>query len=543
MMAGGPGLESEKTVRALETALAVAGAGLLGFLLFHLTQFRFGSDQAYCAVVGDGLLQGEMPYRDRWCMRPPAIYLIFAAAQQLFGKTMLAIRLLEAAALLSLFVAFPIFSRRFTGHAAPGFVGALLATLIHVQLGFWNTAQSEGLGGIALVWAVLLTTWRPEQKSRQIGAWLAAGVLFTFAAMLKPPLGGGFVLCLALVVWERRPAAGASRRVWLERGILEPIAAFSIGGALVVAATLLPYVFAGAIGDLVWTFFEVAPGYGEVSSASQRPLWDRLWVVARMLMTFFSPYLLPGLVLWALLPPLGPREREGALYLFAAIVPQMLGVAMQAKFFPYHSGGILHMVALWSAWGFFKLWRQIRHRPIWVVFLATLLLAAESADNSDFWSRCGDRWQALRNPEQRGQIEDRLYSKSGHYHGDIERTAEWLRANTRPDARVLVWGAQVAIYFHSDRLPASRFIHNGVLRAAWGQWRTREVLERELTAAVPEIIVVAHDDRPHWVSGNTLDSYETMVHYKWLHRFVETRFEKVTRIGRLSIYRLRGQRR
>ncbi len=534
MTARNPQLESQESARALERLLMLAGAGLLGFLLFQLLLFRFGTDQAFCAVVGDGLLQGEMPYRDRWCLRPPGIYPVYAAAQLLFGKNMTAIRIVETGALLSLFVAFPYFSRRHLGSAAPGVAGALLATLTHVQLGFWNTGQSEGFGGVALAWALLLTTWRPESRRRQLGAWLAAGALFTFAAMLKQPLGGGFVLCLVLLVRDRYRRRAVLGRI----ATIEPILTFGAGGAVVVTATLLPYIIAGAVGDLWWTFGDLVQGYASLSPASGHLLLG-IWGATRNLMLDFSPYLLPGLVLWALLPAIGTREREGALFLLAAIAPQILGVALQAKFFPYHSGGMLHLVALWSGWGFYKLWLRLRRRPVWVLLLLALAVVVEAVEKPRFWHRCGDRWQALLDPERRPQIEDRLYSHSGTYHLDILKTAQWLRTNTEPEDRVFVWGPQAGIYFHSDRRPASRFIHNGVLRSPWGLEQTRKILERELAATVPEAFVVSYDDRPHWVTGHTRDSAESLLRYPWLRRMLETRYRPTVRFGRLEVYRLR----
>ena len=69
---------TERATRALELGLAVAGAGLVAFLLFHLTLFRFGMDQAIFAVIGDGLVHGELPYRDRWSMRTPGVLVLYS---------------------------------------------------------------------------------------------------------------------------------------------------------------------------------------------------------------------------------------------------------------------------------------------------------------------------------------------------------------------------------------------------------------------------------------------------------------------------------
>ena len=509
--------------------------GALQLLLFHLLLFRFGADQAWCALVGDGLLRGEMPYRDRWCMRPPGIYLFYAAGQLLFGKSMVAIRVVEAAALLSLFVAFPYFTRRHLGSATPGFAGALLATLIQIQLDFWETSQSESFGGIVLAWALLLVTWRPESRRRQLAAWYGAAVLITFAAMLKPHMGGAFVLCLALLVWKRRRAGAQGRG---RAGALEPVLAFGAGGATVVTATLLPFVVTGAFADLLWTFKDVVPGYVAVAPESRHAL-QGTWRVLHTLMDYFSPYLLPGLALWAFLPRLGPREREGALYLIAAITPQVLGVAMQAKFFLYHSTGMLHLLALWSMWGYFKVWRHVRHRPVWSLLLLAAFIAYGATEPSSFWRRCGARWEALMNADRRAEIEDRLYSRGGHYHQEILDVAAWLKSNTPPESSLFVWGSQGAIYFHSDRRPASRFIGNGALRSPWGQEQTRTILERELAMALPTVVVVAHDDREPGVTGHALTSAESLAHYPWLNRLLEDRYAKATRFGRLQIYRLR----
>ncbi len=528
----------EKWARGLEIVLAAAGAGLLGFLLLQLVWFRFGTDQAILAVIADGLLQGELPFRDRWSMRPPGAYLFYAAGQVLFGKTMMAVRLVEAGALLSLFVAFPIYSRRFTGSAVPGFLGALLATLTHVQLGWWHTGQSESFGGVVLVWAVLFATWRPADRRTQWIAWVAAGALFTFAAMSKPPMGGGFVLCLALVVWDRyreleRPA------ILGRGGLVEPILAFSAGGAIVVAATLLPFIVSGAITDFVWTYREVVPGYAAVVGKNQAIL-PGTYRAVRQLLFNFSPYIFPGLVLWALL--CGRRRRTAVLYLLAAVLPQLLGVVLQGKFFPYHFGGMVHLMAMWSALGFCELWRRVRRRPVWAALLLLSVVAVHDAVRPEIWQQSGKRWRAFRNRAQRVKIQDRLHTHGFHNAAEMRGVSRWLRANTAPDARVLVWGPQAAIYFQADRQPASRFITNFALRFPWCAEQALEIMRAELKASPPAVIVVARRDSMPWVTGNKLDSAQRLKQIPWLKRLLARRYEEAERFGRLRVYRLRPQR-
>src|SRR5262245_10616013 len=63
--------------------------------------FSFGRDQGIYALVGDGILHGKTPYKDLWDFKPPGIFFVYALAQALFGKNMMAPRLLEMLALFA----------------------------------------------------------------------------------------------------------------------------------------------------------------------------------------------------------------------------------------------------------------------------------------------------------------------------------------------------------------------------------------------------------------------------------------------------------
>src|SRR3954470_21255697 len=70
---------------------------VIAFCAIQILTFSFGRDQTIYALVGDGVLHGKMPYRDLWDFKPPGIFLVYALAQGLFGRGMVAIRLLEVA--------------------------------------------------------------------------------------------------------------------------------------------------------------------------------------------------------------------------------------------------------------------------------------------------------------------------------------------------------------------------------------------------------------------------------------------------------------
>src|SRR5262249_60735580 len=67
-------------------ALAVPAAILAPTLLYPLAR-----DQGVFAFVGSALLRGEIPYRDVWEIKPPAIYWTYAAILATLGGSSLAV--------------------------------------------------------------------------------------------------------------------------------------------------------------------------------------------------------------------------------------------------------------------------------------------------------------------------------------------------------------------------------------------------------------------------------------------------------------------
>src|SRR6187551_1979283 len=83
-----------------DTWLRVLSWTVVVFSLAQILVFSFGRDQGIYAVVAESVLQGKVPYRDAWDFKPPGIFFVYAAAFGAFGKSMIAPRLLEVAAVL-----------------------------------------------------------------------------------------------------------------------------------------------------------------------------------------------------------------------------------------------------------------------------------------------------------------------------------------------------------------------------------------------------------------------------------------------------------
>ncbi|MCU0685751.1 MAG: hypothetical protein MUF34_26490 [Polyangiaceae bacterium] len=537
---------------APERWLAGACLALTAYFLMHLAAFHYGRDQGIYAVVGEGMTRGLAPYKDLWDFKPPGIFLLYAGARTLFGGSVHAVRVLETASWVSLVGAFGLLSKRFVGVGWPGLLGGLLAVLTHVQLEFWHTGQPESFGAVVLVWALVAAgaefdPSKPGGRRKQLAAWALSGALYACASLLKPPLGGGFLVSLgfALRAERRRPSAGQGAKA--ARPWLETSAAFAVGALAPVALTIAYFAAKGALGDLYQTLFVFTPNYTKLGFRAE-------WLLGFVFLAFeqwvfsFSAFNVVGLALLLGLPSLGPRGREGAWHVVGVVAFQLVGVGLQAKFFPYHYGAALPFAGLLAGWGYAKLWRAARAKGRAAVaatfLLVPLLYDARTATRDledSFWSRCRLRLQALTTtPAGALPLDDYLHSVADVNAGANRKVAEWLREHTPAGSSVYIWGFEPAIYDLAGRRPASRYIYNVPQRVAWGREGARRELLAELERARPAAFVVERNDVFSFVTGDRLDSAASLETFDALRAVLARDYELATTIEDFDVYRRAG---
>jgi hypothetical protein len=494
-------------------AIALAGATTL---LAALTRFEYGLDQGIYGVVGDVMLAGGAPYKDAWDFKPPGVFFVYATARALFGEGMGAVRVFEALAWATLVGAFALLGRRFAGGVAPGLLAGALAVSSHVWLGFWHTAQPEAFGAVLLVWALWLASVDPEDATpaRQRMHWALAGALYTAAAFMKPPLGGGFLVSLGFAVH-------AARRAGI--GALVPIVSFGAGALGILLALGLYFGAKGALGDFYQALFVYTPEYtrltyegGDLASKCARSV--------SILFRRFS-WLHPiGLALFLVLPRLATRERELALHVLGILLLLLFGIALQGQFFAYHYMAALPLLALLAGFGLWKLTTLGERFAIGSVAAALLVFVFANANG-------------LKGPIPGGFVERVRTLDAGRAHNmPSRRVAAWVKTHTQPGDPIYIWGFQPMIYVLAERPPASRFVYNSPLRAAWYREQGREQLMAELEATPPVAFLVESGD-PHPAStGNDLDSVAELARFPRLTAFLAAGYDEGTPIESFKIH-------
>jgi hypothetical protein len=491
----------------LVVGLAACGAA---WLLVELTRFEYGLDQGIYGAVAEVMHAGGVPYRDAWDFKPPGVFFVYSAARSLFGEGMRAVRVLEALGFASLVLAFALYARRFTGLVAPGVLGGALAVSGHVWLGFWHTGQPESFGAVLLAWALVLAT---AERQREL-AWAGAGALYAAAALLKPPLGGGLLVSWALALRSD--------------GFWRPTLCFGAGALAPLLAAGLYFAAAGAWPDLFEALFVFAPEYTRLNYRSDG-LWGFGLRAVELLFLRFSLLNPLGLILLFALPRLHGRERAGALHVLGVACVVLAGVALQGRFFAYHFGAAVPLLALPAGIGLYKLVRVGERRGLGVLLLVAALLWLANANG-------------LRGPLPGSFLERVRQLDDGRAHNaGTRRSAAWVAAHTGPDDAIHVWGFQPMLYVLADRRPASRYVYNAPQRAAWYGARARPRLLADLERDPPAAILVESGDVHPGTTGSPLDSRQVLARFPRLQRLLDADYVETATVGRFTIHLRRSR--
>lgn len=540
-----------------DTWLRLGCCLLVAWAASQVLLFGFGRDQSIYAVVGQGVVAGQMPYRDLWDFKPPGIFLVYATAHALFGATMWGPRVFEAVGLIVSACLLVRLSRIFFADSRPGFIAAALASLLHTQFEYWHTGQPENFGGFFTIAGLAFITFdggtADASLRRKIWSWVSCGVCFGAAFLMKPPLGGGALVCAAFLM--KREAALARERDlsgprfwWL---VASPLLTVGLSAILPIVLVLGWFWARGALADLHWTLFLFTPEYTKLGW-SNRSAAEAFYLALENALTKHSALLAVGFVTAAFGGPLSTRDREGLGLVLGLLAMQMAGIALQAKYFEYHYGASIPLLAFIAGLGWFKIWRmsiqatdQAGGAPgaVAVASLAVVVAMARVPVHDvpmGFWMRAKERtkmWLGTSGITNQAAL-DRAFHRSADFDLAADRSvAERVRSLSTPEETVFVWGFEPAIYWLSGRKPASRYVYNVAQRVSWDREAARSALMHDLQRNTPSLIIVQHNDVFRFVTGNDLDSHAALPEFASLATLVESEYRLVERVEDFDLYR------
>lgn len=427
----------------------------------------FERDEGVYATVAQGLLSGQIPYRDLFDNKPPLVYAWYALSFLVFGEQVFAPRLFAAALLAG--AAFVIFLQ--VRLLFPPRVAYLAAGLFALAMGVPYVAlhaNTEALMMLPLMASLLAFTL--GITGERPGWFALAGALASLALMTKQVAVWNLLVLLIVAPWWRLKQGHSGLQVILP-------SLWTAGAALtVIAVTLAPFAAWGALDDFFYANVVYNFGYVGLTSYAERIFHvKRALLFALYFVGATAPLVagsLAGLAL-TLRKSLSPAHVLAVAWAAASA----LGVSMGGRFYPHYFLQIVPSLAFFSALALDRhlaALPQLPPRPL--LAAAGGLVFVALATN-------GLLWVAPRATEER--LSDDVYYQK-EWEASSRELAEYIAARTSPDDRILNYGREGQLYFYADRLPATRFFYD------WAYGYDPDTLTttiKDLKADPPSIVI------------------------------------------------------
>lgn len=369
---------------------------------------------------------------------------------------------------------------------------------------------------VAAVGAALLAP-RASSRRRELGWWVAAGVLAGLATLLKRPAGVGMVVVLLLALWPTLDARSAGSTSVRSRGLA--VLGGLLGSHLPI---VLHYAVAGQLLALVDGYVRSRWGLRYVSYGGEP--FGASAVGEGLLATVHFVALPLSLALFAVVPPRDAEARRiwrgVALWSLATLAAAWVGL----RFYKGYFLAVAAPLCLWAAapWGLLGAASRVRRYGRAVLLLPALLLCLRQLAVLDH-----QRKDRARPHDQGGRV-----------------IAKVVSTDRRQGDRIWVWGWHLwDVYPLTGMRSASRVYKSlGLLTPPNDDtWRRPATRLRFVDGEAAAILLEDLDaQRPAWiVLGSTVPRRE----FRALTAFLREHYvlERKVRLGRVQFWHRRDR--
>ena len=476
--------QTETAAQAPKSKIGFAALPILLLCIFAVAltaerllvpQMPLSPDSTAYAIIGHELLNGQTLYTDIWDHKPPLIYIAYAAAEMLLGRSAQTIVLLNI--FVSLLAMFGLFyaGRAGRGGIASGLWAAVLWAIVSGTFELeGRDPNTEVFINACVVWAfALLAKNRAGGFSAKHLIFL--GLLFTFGSFFKP-----VVVAYALFLMGAHvafPHVGTSRKKAL-------IDAFVVGAIGAVSWILMFGYFAAT--NRFEIFYQTIVSYNSHYSNNVlvnivAPLRGR----SEMFLDFMNPLavcLVAGLILAFI------YNRRQAALLAAFVASTWIAIALPGRFYAHYFQLWLPVLIVASSWaiGHFTVSEKVQLR--FASYAAGMILAGILIFNqiSPYQSALAKDWTPFVNPPL----------VAG------EDTARQINNLLNEDETFLLWGNTPNLYFLSGRKPPTAILFQQHLNESPLAERLRNRVKADLAQRQPELLIAesGKPSAPDWIA-------------------------------------------
>ncbi len=505
---------------------------LMTLVALPVLTYPMGRDQGMYAIIGRGILNGQIPFIDFWDIKPPPIYYIYAAGIGIFGPGSAALRAIDLVTVPLTCAALYWLGVR-VGNRRVGLLAIVIFYAFYFTETFASLTQSDSIVTLPMTLAVLcvIKAGDSPRAGRSALWWSFAAGLLSAATLWFKQYYALFVIVLVL------------NHILTRRAIpVKEALSFSAGGLLIGVGGLIYFGALGIINEMVVVMQSTsqynAQGYdfqNFIDSMRNYVGWRwRHWGVMLVLAA-----------LWPVAARLSGGERKSGWQLIILwMLAGLLAVLLQALGFDTHWLPMLPPLALMAAFSTSWLLERLLTPPpksdkVRAVVYGLAMVLLTGILIRGMWVRA---WPYLTGAES--QLE--YYA---HFQANDLKPAEslemldYLRGQMPPGSSLFVWGFRPEIYYLGPYEPATRFIAHFPLVAAWypPEWRDEAVAD--LWATMPPYVLVLQADYMPWVTGREEDSHQLLVEYTGLSDWLAANYERLweAQVGNFIVWRRVGE--
>ena len=268
-----------------------------------------GADEAFYLVIGRQWLDGMPPYAHSFDVKPPLLFALMAAAEAVFGPSLIAAKALTIAAVSATACALYLFGRRFVSELS-GIAAAFFYIVASLTLA--GTVSPAELIRAPFIAFGMLAGFAAIARPRP-SLWLAAGagVLFGAAAMVKQTAIFEAATLVAFLLFSHPRKEG-----------LKAFAVFAAGCFVVPSGFALLFLTEGHFGAL----FDAAvlSAFGRMSA--QYVSWGDAVTSFVLELLLLAPLVILAAAAWAFRGAFQPGVRPALGFLAAWTLGSLFGV-------------------------------------------------------------------------------------------------------------------------------------------------------------------------------------------------------------------------
>lgn len=485
----------KSSVNARETIFVLFIILFAGIVRIPSLTQPLGPDQGIMSVIGEGILNGGLPYRDFWEMGSPPIFFTYALMFKIFGAKMAAIPMTDT--LVSMLTTFLIFLlARFIWDKKVGYASALFFAFFSngIRLGmhaggdiafgtFWYIAQRETFM-LPLMTASVYSLLKYQRDEKKLWTLILSGLLAGLTFAYKFP---SLLIFLCLVMYMNGSFFFFRGGRQLKSLIIGNIALIS-GFVLALIPFALFFSMKGVLPEMVDVIF------GFVSSVYGQMKHDYPGIIKMgMTKTFFIAK--ENFILWifsvtsSVYIIKNDRMKENLLVVLWAMA-SVLFVVSHREFFGYHYLLVLPPFSVLAGYGFVTaLGPDFNVRKIFTKELGKAFIVFALAVNLVFFTTLNFMHYTKFFYYITGKIskEDyyaffNAYPKHEYSFPADYKVAQYIESHTGSEDKIYALGGiESVVYFLTKRKSPSRFIFSWIiLSGVHGQVKRSEGYRKEL---------------------------------------------------------------